>query len=82
MQVSWKPPPPEHWNGIITGYVVRVIGLNSEDSFELPVVNDTRIVIEDLHPFYAYRFSVAAETVDLGPFSTVTLKLPEGGTVI
>ena len=81
VQLSWEHPPTEAWNGIIIGYVIRVIGLHTEDNYELPLVNDTKAVLEDLHPYYAYRFSIAAETVDLGPFSTVNLMLPEGGTV-
>ena len=76
--ISWQPPLPEHRNGIIMGYAVRMIGLNSADNIEFPLTNDTEIVVEDLQPFYAYRFSVAAFTIGLGPFSTaITQKLPE-----
>ena len=83
VQVSWQPLPPEERNGIITGYNVRVLGLNTEDNYVLPLVNNTWLVVGDLHPFYAYRFSVAAQTVSLGPFSTaVTQKLPEGSKYI
>ena len=80
VRVSWQPPPFENRNGIISGYHVRVLGLNSQpDNTVLPPVNATMLLVEDLHPFYAYRFSVAAETVAIGPFSTaVTQKLPEG----
>ena len=76
--VTWQPPLPEHRNGIIMGYAVRMVGLHSEVNEEFPLTNSTEMVVEDLHPFYAYRFSVAAFTVGLGPFSnTVTQKLPE-----
>ena len=79
VQVSWQPPPLEEQNGIITGYHIRVLGLNTDDNYVLPLVNDTSLVVESLHPFYAYRFSVAAQTVAIGPFSAaVTQKLPEG----
>lgn len=79
VRVSWQPPPFEQRNGLITGYHVRVLGLNTADNYLLPLVNDTMLVVENLHPFYAYRFSVAAQTVAIGPFSTaVTQKLPEG----
>ena len=78
-RVSWQPPPFEDRNGIITGYHIRVLGLNTPDNIALPPVNATMLLVEDLHPFYAYRFSVAAETVAIGPYSTaVTQKLPEG----
>ena len=76
--ISWQPPLPEHRNGIIVGYAVQMIGLNSDDNMDFPLTNDTEMIIEELHPFYAYRFSIAAVTVGLGPFSTaVTQKLPE-----
>jgi hypothetical protein len=55
-----------------------MVGLHSEDNEEFPLTNGTEMVVEDLRPFYAYRFSVAAFTVGLGPFSNaVTQKLPE-----
>ena len=80
VQVSWQPPPLEDRNGLISGYLVRVLGINTRDNYLLPLVNDSSVVVESLHPFYAYRFSVAAQTVAIGPFSAaVTQKLPEGG---
>ena len=80
VRVSWQPPPLEDRNGLITGYLVRVLGINTGDNYLLPLVNDSSVVVESLHPFYAYRFSVAAQTVAMGPFSAaVTQKLPEGG---
>ena len=80
-ELSWKHPPPDTWNGIITGYVIQVMGLHNDDSYDLSLTNDTKAVLEHLHPYYAYRFSIAAETVGIGPFSSVNLLLPEGGTV-
>ena len=80
VQVSWQPPPLEDRNGLISGYLVRVLGINTRDNYLLPLVNDSSVVVDSLHPFYAYRFSVAAQTVAIGPFSAaVTQKLPEGG---
>ena len=80
VQLSWEHPPPEAWNGVITGYVVRVMGLHTDDNYELSLTNDTEAVLEGLHPYYAYRFSIAAETVDVGPFSTaINLMLPAEG---
>lgn len=78
VQILWQPPPPEQRNGIIAGYAVRMVGLHSGENIEFPLTNSTEMAIEGLHPFYAYRFSVAAFTVGLGPFSNaVTQKLPE-----
>ena len=76
--VSWQPPLPEHRNGIIVGYAVQMVGLHSEDNMEFPLTNETEMVVEGIHPFYACKFSVAAFTVGLRPFSiAVTQKLPE-----
>ena len=71
----------EHQNGIITGYIVRVSGVNSDEEQELSVT-ELSIVISRLHPFYSYRFSVAAETIAPGPFNNpLTLKMPESGKI-
>ena len=38
------------------------------------------MVIENLHPLYTYRFSIAAQTVAVGPFSDpIVLQMPEAG---
>ena len=80
VQLTWAPPPPQHWNGIIIGYVIRVIGVHTEEDYHLPLTNGTSMVIEDLHPFYTYRFSIAAQTVAVGPFSNSTvLQMPASG---
>lgn len=58
------------------------MGLHTNDNYELSFTNDTKVVLEGLHPYYAYRFSIAAETIGVGPFSTtMNLVLPTGGTV-
>ena len=80
VQLTWAPPPPQHWNGIIIGYVIRVIGFHTEEDYRLPLTNGTSMVIENLHPFYTYRFSIAAQTVAVGPFSNpIALQMPEAG---
>ena len=78
--LSWIPPPLEDRNGIIIGYVVRVSGVNTDEEIELSVV-DLHTTVVGLHPFYSYRFSVAAVTVATGPFNNpIGLSLPESGT--
>ena len=77
--LSWIPPPLEDRNGIIIGYVVRVCGVNTDEEIELSVV-DLHTTVVGLHPFYSYRFSVAAVTVATGPFNNpIGLSLPESG---
>ena len=40
----------------------------------------TSLTVSSLHPFYIYWFSVAAYTVDLGPFTEpLMLQMPQDG---
>ena len=44
---------------------------------------NTEITLQNLHPFYQYLCSVAAETVALGPSSPVlTIEMPEDGNLL
>ena len=43
-------------------------------------INDTIFTVSDLHPFYTYRCTVAAETIGLGPFTAEqSIEMPEDG---
>ena len=66
--VTWLPPLPEHRNGIILSYSLRVVGTHTGDDLTF-TVSSTSIVVPSLHPFYDYRFTVAAVTIAQGPFS-------------
>ena len=76
----WDPPPPEHQNGLIELYIIHIMVAGTGDELQhMSVYNNT--VIGPLHPFYTYKFSIAAYTVDVGPFtSPVSLKMPESGS--
>ncbi len=81
-RLTWEPPPPEHHNGIIGQYLIRVTGVHTSEQFELSTEN-TIVAIGDLHPFYAYKFAVAAQTIAVGPYSNpATLQMPEAGKSI
>ena len=57
-----------------------MIGVHTDEDYHLPLTNSTSMVIENLHPFYTYRFFVAAQTVAVGPFSNpIALQMPEAG---
>ena len=44
---------------------------------------NTEITLQNLHPFYQYSCSVAAETVALGPSTPVlTIEMPEDGNLL
>lgn len=67
----WSPPLTEHQNGIIRYYLVDIASEDEEGGdFQM---NSTGIslIIDGLHPFYTYSFSVSAVTVGPGPQSSV-----------
>ena len=79
LQLSWQPPSNRSRNGIIRRYIINITEMETSSSFQLETT-DLFIVVDDLHPYYQYSCSVAAETVDLGPFSVaVIIQLPEDG---
>ena len=77
--LSWQPPLSEERNGIVRLYIINVTELES-GAFEQHVSIHQTITISSLHPYYIYRYSVAAQTVALGPFSEPALvQMPEAG---
>ena len=79
LQLSWRPPANRSRNGIIQRYIVNITELDTGSTFQLET-NDLFIVVDNLHPYYQYSCTVAAETVGLGPFSVaVIIGLPEDG---
>jgi len=71
--LSWASPVPEGRNGIITGYTVRVISINTDHEL---LFNTTHLSLEFpragivVLPYKTYILQVAAETeVGRGPFS-------------
>ena len=80
--VSWRPPAFEEQNGVITSY--RVVFIESPSNNTLPYQREgelTELVIEQLHPYYEYHCSIAAETrVGSGPATnSVTIRTFEDG---
>ena len=75
----WEPPPPEHQNGVIEQYHIT-IKVNETGEVLQHFSTYTTTIISQLHPFYTYMFSVAAQTVAVGPYSSdISLKMPEAG---
>ena len=83
VECRWLPPLPEDVNGIVTGFIVRVTGQDSYELIELQT-NQTSILVENLHPFYSYVFTVAALTeAGRGPFTSVVyFQMLTAGTII
>ena len=79
LHITWQPPAEEERNGIIRRYIINIKELNSGDEYQLENAS-TEITVQDLHPFYRYSYSVAAETVALGPFTPASIiEMPEDG---
>ncbi|NXL33971.1 PTPRD phosphatase, partial [Glaucidium brasilianum] len=68
--VSWKPPPVEKQNGIITEYSIKYIGIDGEDVKPHEILgissDTTQYLLEQLEKWTEYRISVTAHT-DVGP---------------
>ncbi|NXN58109.1 PTPRD phosphatase, partial [Rynchops niger] len=68
--VSWKPPPVEKQNGIITEYSIKYIGIDGEDVKPHEILgissDSTQYLLEQLEKWTEYRISVTAHT-DVGP---------------
>ena len=80
VRLSWDPPLPEHQNGPIEAYHIAITETDTDAQLQ-HISTENSTIIGPLHPFYTYKFSVAAVTVQVGPFtSQVTLQLPEAGT--
>ena len=66
--LNWQPPPEENWNGVVRFYYLFISEVESGTSYRENSTTTTYLV-ENLHPFYTYVFSVAAVTVAAGPIS-------------
>ncbi|XP_039623041.1 LOW QUALITY PROTEIN: receptor-type tyrosine-protein phosphatase S [Polypterus senegalus] len=70
IRVSWKPPPAEHQNGLLTRYSVRYQALDGEGTSVKevkdisPFINE--IFLEGLEKWTEYRVSMVAYT-EVGP---------------
>ena len=77
--LSWLPPDEDQHNGDIRHYNIRIVALHSGREFQLNSTNDTTIYT-GLHPAYTYSFTVAAVTVEIGPYSDPAIAImPEDG---
>ena len=79
LSLSWNPPVFEDINGIIRSYIINVTELETGRVFALRS-NTTQATLTNLHPFYTYACAIAAETVDVGPYTiNLVVQLSEGG---
>ena len=79
-EFSWTPVPKDKQNGVITGYIIQVIGDDcTSGQQEISVDKDaTSAEISNLNPFTKYTFSVSAKTkAGSGPAATIASRTPE-----
>ena len=70
ISVTWQLPLPEDQNGIITSYTIQLYDtVTGETTLYLREGHHSQFLIDTLHPYYEYDVSMAAETVEIGPFS-------------
>ena len=76
---SWLPPDEAQHNGNIRHYNIRILELHSGEEFQINSTN-TYLLYTGLHPAYTYSFTVAAVTVETGPYSDPAITTtPEDG---
>jgi len=79
VSLLWYPLPFEQQNGVIRHYVVAANRTDNPPGFQL-ISNTTELTVENLSPNRMYTFAVAAETIEVGPFTIeLTALLPEDG---
>ena len=77
--LSWEPPPQEHQNGVVTGYLVNITEVETGNTSQLHTAS-TLIILSLLHPSYTYICVITAVTVGPGPYSqNITLQVFEAG---
>lgn len=70
--VTWSPLALEDQNGNVQFYIVSVTELSTGTEFQMTSTT-TELLLENLHPYYAYEIAVSAFTVGVGPFSESVL---------
>ena len=81
VSLTWEPPPISSHNGIIQEYRLHVIENNtSSETYYISLSTET--TLDNLHPYYVYQISVAAVTVDIGPYITVSIATLEEGKAV
>ena len=78
--LNWQPPLEENRNGPIVGYTANLTEILTGRNWQL-LTETTQLIVNELHPFYSYNYSVAAKTsAGLGPFTAImSVKMPEDG---
>lgn len=71
VSVSWAPPPTEDHNGIIRRFRLQLFEAQRE-RLQTRSTLATNFLFDSLEENYDYSLTVAADTVDVGPYSEAT----------
>ncbi|XP_050430112.1 cell adhesion molecule Dscam2 isoform X2 [Adelges cooleyi] len=72
LQMTWQPPEPQHWNGIIQGYAITYDSIDRDDDIEIGNRKTTSptVILTGLHKYTNYTLKVAAFTrIGTGEYS-------------
>ena len=77
---TWEAPSFELQNGIIRSYHINVTELETGEmrSYVTPGI-DTLLILNSLHPFYRYNYSIGANTTALGPIAYTVIQTQQEG---
>ncbi len=82
IQISWQPPTPELQNGLISSYYISITELETGRVIDFTVQSMALdYVVSNLHPFYVYNCSVAANTIELGPSDYYIIQTLQDGNL-
>lgn len=81
ISLTWDPPHTALLNGIIREYYVNITDMVTAETQLLSSQSEV-FEVTNLHPYSWYKVTVAAYTVDLGPFSEqITVQTLEDGVL-
>ncbi|KAF8795107.1 Roundabout like protein [Argiope bruennichi] len=81
--ISWSPPPPQHRNGLLQGYSIRILDNSSQLHAQITTnATTTSVTLTNLTAGSVYNIKAAALTSSgMGPFSPSIHPKIEYGTV-
>lgn len=79
VHLTWDHPPEETHQGVIRGYTLNVTELETGRTLR-ETTPETEIVIDSLHPFYTYKITIIAFTIEEGSnHTTIYVETDEAG---
>ena len=81
--LSWQPPLVNDQNGLIQSYTLIILEMDTNTTKEEQQDFTQNVIsLPSLHPYYLYKISIAANTVELGPFTTIFVQTKQSGKYV